>query len=263
MKNVKSGEKLAKHYDALAEEYEARYHYGLRAEIRNQIIFSTLKKLITKKPSRILDAGGGTGFYSIPLAVKGHEIIILDVSEKMLKKARENAEKSNVTERVRTILGDIDHLNFPNSYFDVILCHLAFGHVSNASRTLREFYRVLKNDGILSLTVSNKHFYSIRESLRGNFLKAERILRTKNFFVSPRKSIPEIRTFTKDEIVSLCKDANLKIVSVKGMRIVSDYLPIAQRKSKVLERLETEMSKIEDLSSIGKHIYVVCRKGKT
>lgn len=262
MKNVKSGEKLAKHYDALAEEYDVRYHHGLRAKIRNQIIFSTLEKLITKKPSRILDAGGGTGFYSIPLAVKGHEIIILDVSEKMLKKARENAEESNVTERVRTILGDIHRLNFPNSYFDVVLCHLAFGHVSKPLKTLREFHRVLKKDGLLSLTVDNKYPHIIAEILRGNFLKAERILRTENFFVSPRKGIPEIRTFTKDEIVSLCKNANFKIVSVKGMRIISDYLPIAQRKSKVLDRLETEMSKIEGLSSIGKHIYIVCRKAK-
>jgi S-adenosylmethionine-dependent methyltransferase len=252
-------EELAKRYDLLAEEYDDEFHSDLEAKIRNQVIFSTLQKFITKKPSKILDAGGGTGFYSIPFAVKGHDITLLDISEKMLEKARRNAEKSNVSKRVKTVRGDMDHLDFPNSYFDVVLCHLAFEYVSKPLKTLREFYRVLKKDGLLSLTVVNKYSHIITEILRGNFSEAERILQVKNFFVSPRKILPKIRTFTKGEIVNLCRDANFNILQIKGLRVMFDYLPKNLQKTGLLEKLEMRLSEIEDLSSISRHIYLVCK----
>lgn len=261
-KQMKNGwkEELAKRYDLLAEEYNEKFHSDLEAKIRNQVIFSTLQKFITKKPSKILDAGGGTGFYSIPFAAQGHEITILDISEKMLEKARRNAEKSNVQKRVKTVQGSMDHLNFPDSYFDVVLCHLAFEYVSKPSKTLHEFYRVLKKDGLLSLTVVNKYSYIITEILKGDFSEAERILQVKNFFVSPRKVLPRIRTSTKNEIVNLCRDVNFSIQCVKGIRVMFDYLPKNWQKAELLERLEMKLSEIEDLSSLARHIYIVCKK---
>jgi len=249
---------LARKYNFLAEKYDETFHSDLGAEIRNRIIFSTLDKSIPSKPSKILDAGGGTGFYSIPFALKGHEVTILDISEKMLQKARENAHKHGASERVKTVQGNMNHLEFPNVYFDVILCHLAFGY-AEPSQTLSEFYRVLKNGGILSLTVANKHFYSIIESLKGNFSKAEQILRAKDFFEAPH-GIPKVKTFMKSEIVDLCLRTNFEVLSVKGIKMVTDYLSEIPREATILKRLEEKMSEIEDLSSLARHVYLVCRK---
>jgi len=255
---VRKDKELARKYDLLAEKYNEKIHSSLGANIRNRIIFSTLEKFIDQAPSKILDAGGGTGFYSIPLALKGHKIYLLDTSEKMLKKARENAHEHGVSERVRTIRGSMDCLEFPDSCFDVILCHLAFGY-TKPSQTLSEFYRVLENGGILSLTVANKYYYSIRESLKGNFPEVEEILQTERFFESPH-GIPRIKTFTRSEIVSLCLDASFELLRVKGIKVVTDYLSEIPRKTRILERLEEKMSEIEDLSSMARHIYLICRK---
>jgi len=249
---------LARKYDLLAEGYDETIHSELSAQIRNQIIFSTLDAFINRRPSKILDAGGGTGFYSIPLALKGHEITVLDISEKMLQKARENARTHGVSEKVKTIQGSMDSLEFPDSYFGVILCHLAFGY-AKPSQTLSEFYRVLKDGGFLSLTVANRYFYSIKESLKGDLLKAEEILETDHFFEAPH-GIPKIETFTKSEIVNLCSDANFEVLRVKGIKVVTDYLSEIPRDTKMLKRLEEKMSDIEDLSSLARHIYLICRK---
>jgi len=249
---------LAKKYDLLAEQYDEKIHSALEAKIRNRIIFSTLDKFINRNSCKILDAGGGTGFYSIPLALKGHEITIIDISEKMLKKARENAQKHSVQGRVKTVQGSMDHLDIPDSYFDVVLCHLAFGY-TKPSKTLSEFYRILKNGGVLSLTVANKYYYSVREGLKGNFSKVKEILRAEDFYEAPY-GIPEIRTFTKSEIVNLCSDANFEVLRVKGIKVITDYLPEIPQKTRTLERLEKIMSEIEDLSSIARHIYLICKK---
>jgi len=254
----KEVKELAKEYDLLAEKYDETIHSDLSAEMRNRIIFSTLDEFINRKPSKILDAGGGTGFYSIPLALKGHEITVLDVSEKMLQKTHESARTHGVSEKVKTIQGSMDCLKFPDSCFGVVLCHLAFGY-AKPCQTLSEFYRVLEDGGILSLTVANKYFYSIKESLKGNFLKVEEILDAAHLFEAPR-GIPKIRTFTKSEIVSLCSEANFEVLRVKGIKVITDYLPEITHDTEILKRLEEKMSDIEDLSSLARHIYLICRK---
>jgi S-adenosylmethionine-dependent methyltransferase len=258
MDNKGDMKELARKYDLLAEKYDEKIHFNLGAEIRNRIVFRTLDKFIHQKPCKILDAGGGTGFYSIPLALKGHEITVLDVSEKMLEKARESASKHGISERVETVRGSMARAIFPGSSFDVILCHLAFGY-TEPSRTLSEFYRVLKDNGILFLTVANKYFYCIKESLTGDFSKVKEILGAEHFFEAPY-GVPKIETFTKSEIVNLCLEANFEILRVKGIKVVTDYLPEIPRKTRGLKVLEERMSEIEDLSPIARHIYLICRK---
>jgi S-adenosylmethionine-dependent methyltransferase len=249
---------LVRKYDLLAATYDAKIHSDLGSEIRNWVIFSTLNTFIRRKPCKILDAGGGTGFYSIPFALRGHQVIVLDISGNMLEKANESAHKHGVSKRVKIVIGSMDCLGFPNSCLDVVFCHLAFGY-TEPSETLAEFYRVLKKGGILSLTAANKHFYAIRESLKSNFSKAEGILRTERFLEAPPK-VPKIRTFTKSEMVSLCRDANFDVLLVRGIKVVTDYLPNIPKRTGTLKRLEEVMSEIEDLSSMARHVYLLCRK---
>jgi S-adenosylmethionine-dependent methyltransferase len=258
MGNLKTKEQLATHYDSIARTYDDGYHTGIRAETRNQTIFSTLENLLPAEPKNILDAGGGTGFYSIPFAKKGHAVTILDISEKMLEKAIENAKENDVLERITTVQGTMDQLDFQDCHFDVILCHLAFGY-TEPSKTLGEFHRVLTKGGMLSLTVTNKDFNVINEGLKGNFSESERILRSKNFLQSP-PGIPLIKTFTRSEIVNLCRVARFDVLHVKGLRIISDYISKLPTETQILKSLEMKLSEKEGLSSLGRHIYLVCKK---
>jgi S-adenosylmethionine-dependent methyltransferase len=257
-KGIPREEDLAKHYDLLSRDYNKKYHSDTKARLRNQIIFSTLEKLLPEEPKKILDAGGGTGFFSIPCAKKGHEVVILDISEKMLQKAIKNAQKNNVLERVRVVQGTMDQLNFLDCYFDFILCHLAFGY-TEPSKTLSEFHRVLVKGGMLSLTVANKDFHIINHGLKGNFSEAKKILQAELFLQSPR-DIPLVRTFTRNEIVKLCTAAKFELLHVKGLRIISDYISKLPQETETLERLEMKLSEKEDLSSLGRHLYLICKR---
>jgi len=251
-------DELMKHYDLIAGEYDERYHSGIEAKIRNQIIFSTLESMFLGKPKRILDVAGGTGFYSIPFAKRGHMVVILDISPRMLNKAIENARKNDVLQRVNIVQGSMDQLCFHDGCFDAILCHLAFGY-AEPLKTLREFVRVLVKGGILSLTVANKGFHIIREALRADFSEAQRILQTEIFLQSPA-GIPLIRTFTKEEIVSFCVAAGFKVLVIKGVRIISDYLPELPKDTEILESLEMRLSELLDCVPLSRHIHVVCKK---
>lgn len=48
------------------------------------------------KHKRVLDAGCGYGFYSILLAKRGAMVTGIDISEKMIALAKNNAEKASV-----------------------------------------------------------------------------------------------------------------------------------------------------------------------
>ena len=45
----------------------------------------------------------------------------MDISEGMLRVAREKVKKNNLEDRIIIKQGDIHHLDFPDNYFDFVL----------------------------------------------------------------------------------------------------------------------------------------------
>lgn len=71
---------------------------------------------------RVLDAGAGTGRYSLPLAARGHRVTHLDLSPAMLERARAAAAKHAV-DGIEFRQGDVCNLAaFADRSFDLTLC---------------------------------------------------------------------------------------------------------------------------------------------
>ncbi|MEX2681601.1 MAG: class I SAM-dependent methyltransferase [Candidatus Sigynarchaeota archaeon] len=67
----------------------------------------------------ILDIGGGTGAFSIPLAERGFDVTHLDISPEMLSRAR---KKAGNLKNIRFVEGNASDLNgIPSSSFDLVL----------------------------------------------------------------------------------------------------------------------------------------------
>jgi len=254
---------IAERYDALAKGYEQGFQSGYRADIQNETVFSTMNEFLHGKFCRILDAGGGTGFYSIPLAVEGHEVVVLDLSQKMLDVARLKARKLGVADKVKVLLGDMEDIEQPNESFDVVLCHLALCYVPSPSKALAEFSRILRKSGILSLMVENKMFFSISEAFKGDFLEASDRFRRKRLF-APTSRLGIVRTFERQELLALFSQAKFEPVRNLGLRVVSDYLYIVQKASpdntEALKKLESLLSRSPEWNGIGRFHYFICKK---
>lgn len=101
----------------------------------------------------ILDIGGGTGVFSIPLAKKGYSVTHFDISQEMINKAKENAKG---IDNIKFIKGDAKDLGeFSDNEFDLVLN--LDGAISfsgkNANEVIEETCRVGKK---AILSVSNK-----------------------------------------------------------------------------------------------------------
>ncbi|MFH1751667.1 MAG: class I SAM-dependent methyltransferase [archaeon] len=71
------------------------------------------------KPCKVLDVGCGEGNYAIYLALKGFDVLGIDLSEKAIEYAKENALKKGVNARFKAI--DVKELEKLNEKFDFVL----------------------------------------------------------------------------------------------------------------------------------------------
>ncbi len=66
-----------------------------------------------------LDAGCGTGLFSVELARRGFRVTAVDISTQMTKAAQTQAQQAGVAERIHFITGDLEAVN---GAYDVVSC---------------------------------------------------------------------------------------------------------------------------------------------
>jgi len=101
----------------------------------------------------LLDAGCGSGKYSIPLRMRGFDVISVDVSRAALEMAAKGSKCRELD--ITFLAADICHLPFPARSFDVIWCYGVLQHLMLAERELaiNEFRRLLRRNGTLFIEV--------------------------------------------------------------------------------------------------------------
>lgn len=97
---------------------------------------------------RILELGVGTG-KNMPYYPAAADIVALDISEKMLARARRRAERLGT--RVDLQVGDVQRMPYPDQSFDVVVATFLFCSVPDPLLGLKEARRVLTPGGRLLL----------------------------------------------------------------------------------------------------------------
>lgn len=136
----------------------AKHPYN-RLEFDTTMFF--LKEYLPKN-GLVLDAGGGPGRYTIELAKLGFDVILLDLTPKLLEIAREQILNATVEERAKRILqGSIDDLSmFRDNTFDAVIClggalsHLVID--KQREKAIDELVRVVKADAPIFVSVIGK-----------------------------------------------------------------------------------------------------------
>jgi ubiquinone/menaquinone biosynthesis C-methylase UbiE len=99
---------------------------------------------------RVLDIGTGSGRLAIELAkARGCDfsIVGLDVSENMLKRARENAAKAGVDKKIAFVLGNASALPFCGGSFDLVISYASLHHWFHPVKVFNEAQRVAGERG--------------------------------------------------------------------------------------------------------------------
>lgn len=136
-------------YEKWAETYDGP---NMLLDIEEPVVRNILKKIPSGKA---LDAGCGTGRYSLILKSLGHDVTGLDQSPEMLEKARQKNKSVTFVE------GKINSLPFVNDSFDLAVCALALTHFKELDKPIAELSRVVQKQGYLLISDINPWFVAL------------------------------------------------------------------------------------------------------
>ena len=106
------------------------------------------------KGTKVLDVACGRGAVLFPAAEcvgpDGH-IIGIDLAEGMARETQVEIQRRGLNQADARQM-DAEHLSFPDSYFDFVLCGFSLQFFPHLDRALSEFNRVLKPDGHIAVT---------------------------------------------------------------------------------------------------------------
>jgi ubiquinone/menaquinone biosynthesis C-methylase UbiE len=145
---------------AFYDEYGEREWERLDRDFHHRLEFDvTTEYLDARLPDAgpVIDVGGGGGRYAVWLAERGHDVTLVDVSERQAAVAREKARDHDVADRVTVGTGDVRSLPVRDGAFDATLClGGALSHVLDGGEretAVRELRRVSREGAPVFVSV--------------------------------------------------------------------------------------------------------------
>jgi S-adenosylmethionine-dependent methyltransferase len=175
------------------------------------------------KTASVIDIGGGTGGFAVPVAELGHRVTVIDPSPDALAALGRRADESGVAELVTGQQGELASLLdlVPEGSADVVLCHGVLEILDDPAAALATIARVLRPGGTLSLLVGQRHAAVVARAMAGHFGQAKALLDSSTELTRGGAT----RRFTADEITSVLNGAGFEVTAVHAIRVFADLVP--------------------------------------
>lgn len=254
-----------KYHDEKSKTYDKSYHEPFW-QFYNDITWSYIKKYLPEdiNHSLVLDAGGGTGLWSIKIAKMGYQVILSDLSSGMLKIAEEKIKNQNLNAKIKIVKYDITNMNeFKDNTFDLAIAEGdPVSYCSNPDQAISELARVTKKRGFITVSVDNKFVWLKRSIEKGDYKETERIMKT-GIAKMPTEdgNYYPACTFTIEELSEIFEKNHMDIIEKIGKPVFTSFQDVdsEERYRKHLE-IELKYSKLDSFVGFGGHIAIVGKK---
>lgn len=209
--------KKASGYDLV----ETQLYWNLSDELLWNLLRTTALDKFHGRSMKFMDAGGGTGRWSIKILdyLSESTCVLCDISDEMRLEALKKIKERELDQRALTKKCNIENMPSEdnNSYDLVMNLHNVLGFTDNAEKALFEMYRVLKPGGFLISVVPNKYHAVFFNILLRRFDAARHIAEnSKGTFTD---NMPEITMFTPDGIIKYYEKIGMKDIKVFGFPV--------------------------------------------
>ena len=216
--NQESSDKIKSLFDNISPYFDD-WLETLQEKVYSYVTWEHLKKhLPGNTNSLILDAGGGTGRWAIPLAKIGYKVILCDISEGMLKQAAKNVKKEELSDRISLKEENLTNLSFSDETFDFIICEDGPISISDSDKVVRELGRVLKNSAKIWACVLGRYPLALSK-VEMNSEEALKLCKSELNYI-PYKGFERSRVFSPVELQKLFQQNGFYTIKleVKGER---------------------------------------------
>jgi S-adenosylmethionine-dependent methyltransferase len=205
-----------------------------RASVRSAVVWRSVREILAELSTQtgrdhldVLDAGGGTGGFSVPLAELGHRVTVVDASPDSLAALERRAADSGVSDRVRSFQGDAANLLevVGAASFDLVVLHSVLEVVDDPAATLAGVGRTLRTGGVVSVLAANRLATVLHRAIAGRFDEALEALEARDEARS--LGLPDLlrpRRFTLSELEALLTGANFSVLAAHGSRVFADLV---------------------------------------
>jgi ubiquinone/menaquinone biosynthesis C-methylase UbiE len=259
--------KVAAQYDAEAGTYDGEYFANFA--LYHAVTLDNVRRYLPERRDKpILDAGGGTGIWSIELARLGYRVLLTDISEGMLKEATAKLANLSLGTQLQTQMGDICAMpEFADDQFAMVLCEGdPLSYCGDHTAAVRELVRVLEPGGALIASVDNRvgglHWLRDTEDL-----SAVEDLLAHGMVVPPASSSGArfpVHAFTPQELAGLFEAAGLEVMRIIGKPVVAHRLACSRSADPDVQKrlFELELRYCDDPAFYpwGGHLEIVGRK---
>lgn len=254
--------KQDRNFDDLAARFSRTIYATPRGKLRLLALTQDFEdcKEAMKNPlsdASVLDIGGGQGQFSLSLAQQGAQISLCDISDEMLKLARDQFNAANLP--LTTELCSLQEAaeTFPNTY-DIVLNHAVLEWLENPFEALPLLAAKVKPGGVLSLMFYNLHGHQWRQLMNG---------RTH----APKESNPRLRQegnapqhpLDPNAIQNALEALGFELIRWRGIRCVHDHMH-----QKIRERIGQDTVNTSDLEvglqepyrRLGRYVHFLLKK---
>lgn len=190
------GKEKTQLFDEWPEIYDRWFTTPIGSLVKQYEAELVLELLKPKRGEMILDAGCGTGIFTLDILSIGSTVIGLDISLPMLIHAKEKLRGYPF----QTVLGNILTLPFREGYFDKVVSVTALEFIEDAKGAVGEFFRVTKKGGhVVLATLNSLSPWALRRNAEA---KERHTIFEKAIFRSPDelRSLASVRGVVKTAI---------------------------------------------------------------
>ncbi|HTW20721.1 MAG TPA: methyltransferase domain-containing protein [Mycobacteriales bacterium] len=205
---------------------ETRPRSAVRTVVVWEILRDALAGLVAGSDSaRVLDIGGGSGGFAVPLAELGHPVVVVDPSPNALATLARRAAETGTAHLIEGIQGDahtVVELLGADSV-DAVVCHSVLEVVDDPAEALGSIAAVLRPGGIASILAANRVAAVVARVAAGRLAEARRLLADSGG--SAGAGDPLLRRFSLLELEGLITGSGLRCRSAHGVRVFADMAP--------------------------------------
>ena len=226
-------------------------------QVHTDLIMRKIIEVIgERKNLKILDAGAGSGRFSIKLSEMGHRVTHFDISDEMLKIAKEKSDKQSLN-NISFYQGSIDNLKeFKENEFDLVISidsPISFCY-NTYDKAIKELFRVSKEDIIFC--VMNKNSVIIEGGINfdlrhyGKPLTVKEVFSTGNLDVNDellsKKNtlLPSWHAFGVEEIIKIVENNNGYVQNLMAPGTLASFV-----ETELLNQLFTEEENYQEFLS--------------
>jgi S-adenosylmethionine-dependent methyltransferase len=234
----------------------------------NSVVWAVLRQELDRasRPLAVVDVGGGTGGFAVPLARAGHQVTVVDASPDALAALTRRAAEAEL--HVTALQGDVEALGdvIAPASADLVLCHSLLELVDDPATAVKSLASALRAGGAASVVVANRAAAVLARAINGHVAAAHALLTEPAGARAGTVAVEERgdrlrRRFDATSASALLVEAGLVVEQIHGVRVIADLVPgvVHDSDPEALRAFESVAATLPPYRDIASQLHLLAR----